>query len=281
MQLTCPHCGFSREIPDEKIPPKATVATCPKCHQKFTFRQAENDPIDILFDDVKREEDTVSPIAAPPVEEVRETPHRHASQRTDELDLPWESLETYGLVQGFYQTIMRVMKSPVRLFSSMPLGRGIGRPLLFYLILAEIEILFQFMWGMAGITGGMQTEGTLLEGMGVSSVMILVFYPFFLTLGVFLGTAVVHVSLKVVRGATAGFEATFRALTYGSAPMILSIFPLIGPIVGAVWALATTLIAYKHVHRTTYPKVVLAILLPAVLILTAALLLGTTTGNGG
>jgi hypothetical protein len=106
------------------------------------------------------------------------------------------------------------------------------------------------------MTGGMQIEGTVLEGMGMNSLMVLVFYPFFLTIGVFLGTAVVHASLKVVRGATVGFEGTFKALTYGSAPMILSVFPLIGPVVGAVWALATTLIAYKHVHRTTYPKVV-------------------------
>jgi predicted Zn finger-like uncharacterized protein len=150
MQLTCPHCGFSREIPEEKIPPKATVATCPKCRQKFTFRQTENDPIDILFDDGKSEEDKGQPVAAPTVETVKETPYRQSSQRADELDLPWESLETYGLVQGFYQTILRVMKSPVRLFSSMPIGRGIGRPLVFYLILAEIEILFQLLWGMAG-----------------------------------------------------------------------------------------------------------------------------------
>ncbi len=38
MKITCPQCAFEREINTDKIPAKSTVATCPKCSAKFTFR---------------------------------------------------------------------------------------------------------------------------------------------------------------------------------------------------------------------------------------------------
>ncbi len=41
MKITCPSCGFEREINTNKIPAKATSATCPKCEIKFTFRTFE------------------------------------------------------------------------------------------------------------------------------------------------------------------------------------------------------------------------------------------------
>jgi hypothetical protein len=282
MQLTCPHCGFSREIAAEKIPENATMATCPKCRMKFNFREPSADPIDLLFENDPHGEESASSTLQPDAMHDHDTPPESSPGADPGMDVPWEALGKYGLVPGFFQTILRVMRSPVRLFRSMPLGQGIGKPLVFYLLLAEVEILFQYLWNMIGVTGVMQPEDGLfgLGTLGIDSAMVLVFYPFFLTLGLFLGTAVIHVSLKLVRGATAGYEGTFKAVTYGSAPMILSILPLGGQIVGAIWALVTTLIAYKHVHRTTYPKVVVAILLPAALVLTMAMLIVSFTHLG-
>ncbi len=38
MKIACPSCGFTREINTAKIPHTSTVATCPKCQSKFSFR---------------------------------------------------------------------------------------------------------------------------------------------------------------------------------------------------------------------------------------------------
>jgi hypothetical protein len=281
MQLTCPHCGFSREIPAEKIPHTATMATCPKCQKKFNFRTPAADPIDILFETEKPDTQTPSPPLSASKDHPQDPPPAFVETGA-EMDVPWESLEKYGVVSGFYQTIARVMKSPIRLFQAMPLGGGIGKPLVFYLILAEIEILFQFFWNKIGVTARVEPEDALIgvEALWMDSALVLLFYPFFLTLVLFLGTAVIHVCLKLVRGNSAGFEGTFKAVTYGSAPMILSIFPLVGQIIGVAWAFVTTLIAYKYVHRTTYPRVVAAILLPVVPILIMAILLVSFTRLG-
>ena len=38
MQITCPNSQFTQDVPEEKIPPGAEQATCPKCRHKFKFR---------------------------------------------------------------------------------------------------------------------------------------------------------------------------------------------------------------------------------------------------
>ncbi|QLA15155.1 hypothetical protein GD605_02875 [Desulfolutivibrio sulfoxidireducens] len=42
MRIICPECGFSRNVPDDKVPASSAVATCPKCRHRFRFR----DPAD-------------------------------------------------------------------------------------------------------------------------------------------------------------------------------------------------------------------------------------------
>lgn len=40
MRVTCHHCGFSRDVPAEKLPDRPTQVTCPQCRQSFPFSKA-------------------------------------------------------------------------------------------------------------------------------------------------------------------------------------------------------------------------------------------------
>lgn len=58
MKVICPECNFSSEIPEDKIPANAQLATCPKCGIKFQFRelppveeQAESGPENVPYED--------------------------------------------------------------------------------------------------------------------------------------------------------------------------------------------------------------------------------------
>ncbi|OIO02658.1 MAG: hypothetical protein AUJ49_05845 [Desulfovibrionaceae bacterium CG1_02_65_16] len=42
MRILCPLCGYGREIDETKIPPRAQMATCPKCAHKFRFRVVDD-----------------------------------------------------------------------------------------------------------------------------------------------------------------------------------------------------------------------------------------------
>ena len=39
MQVTCPRCGFSREVDGAAVPPGPVQATCPRCRTAFSFRR--------------------------------------------------------------------------------------------------------------------------------------------------------------------------------------------------------------------------------------------------
>lgn len=41
LRITCPHCGFSRDVPSEKLPDQPVQANCPKCKQAFSFNKTD------------------------------------------------------------------------------------------------------------------------------------------------------------------------------------------------------------------------------------------------
>jgi hypothetical protein len=50
MRILCPMCGFAREMDESKVPPRAQMATCPKCTHKFRFRVVDDlEPADAPF----------------------------------------------------------------------------------------------------------------------------------------------------------------------------------------------------------------------------------------
>ncbi len=41
MRIICPNCDYAQDIPEAKIPPRSVMATCPKCSEKFKFRELD------------------------------------------------------------------------------------------------------------------------------------------------------------------------------------------------------------------------------------------------
>lgn len=44
MQITCPYCGFSKQIDPAQLPPDITKVNCPKCKQSFPLQQQVHEP---------------------------------------------------------------------------------------------------------------------------------------------------------------------------------------------------------------------------------------------
>jgi len=304
MKIICPECSFSREIPDHKIPARTRVATCPKCGHRFQFRDIA-EPADTPEPSTEapkstvpgtQESEDISTSPTPPRQEPAEdiwdslsamqpssshspkdtSPLSAPKDPTDSLpsaeNVPWENLDRFGFFPGFFETIKRVMLHPIRFFSGLMFEPGIGKPLIFYLLIAEVQALAQFFWQMSGVVPMMtNTPGGSQVGlgmMGMGSAFILIMYPLILTVMLFIMVGVNHLCLLLFKAADRGFSGTFRAVTYGSAPMVLALIPLIGPVIGALWTMTTTFFGYKYIHRTTTTRVVLAMLLP-LLVMTA------------
>ena len=90
--------------------------------------------------------------------------------------------------------------------------------------------------------------------------------PLQVLLQIYVGGAILHLCLKVTRGANAPFEATCRLLAYAAGPAILAIIPICGAIVAGFWALVVQIVGAKEMHETTYGRAILAVLLPLIVI---------------
>ncbi len=209
-------------------------------------------------------------------------PEESAANDLDSQGVPWEHLDKVGFFPGFMETLKQVMLHPIRFFRDTVFTPGIGKALVFYLLIAEVQALAQFFWQMTGVIpmmGESAGEAALGLGMiGMGSALILIFYPILLTMMLFFVVGLNHLCLHIFRAASQGFVGTFKAVTYGSAPMVLAVFPLVGPLVGALWTMITTFFGYKYIHKTTTTKVVLAMLLPVMvmaLLILAMLLVGS------
>jgi predicted Zn finger-like uncharacterized protein len=297
MKIVCPKCSFSREVPEEKIPPKTKIATCPKCGHRFQFRSIPQteEPVDLGIPhedsdspDTAREDiwDSLSAMnnssQTDPQPDTTAQHNPRGESAVDRQGVPWEHLDTVGFFPGLMGTLKQVMLHPIRFFRDTNFSPGIGKALVFYLLIAEVQALAQFFWQMTGVIPMMgESAGDAALGlgmMGMGSALILIFYPIVLTMMLFVIVGLNHLCLHVFRAASQGFVGTFKAVTYGSAPMVLALFPLVGPLVGALWTMVTTFFGYKYIHKTTTTKVVLAMLLPVMLmglLILAMIIFGT------
>lgn len=63
--ITCPHCGFSRDLPRDAIPEEATAANCPACGTRFSLRtESFSAPSPRGGDDHDVEERVVCPVCS-------------------------------------------------------------------------------------------------------------------------------------------------------------------------------------------------------------------------
>ncbi|WP_027721400.1 zinc-ribbon domain-containing protein [Maridesulfovibrio zosterae] len=343
MKVTCPECNYSSEIPEDKIPANAQLATCPKCQIKFQFRElgpesalepdmefessaspeetyeyqssidesstdetepynehgfAEENPnmdetLQAEYTSDQEEPEQPQSIHEEQIQEEKKDiwqrlhsmkPENSLSQEDDEIEnnnisaqeVPFENLEKYGFFPGIFMTIKKIIISPASFFQGMEL-RGFIKPLIFFLLLAEFQEICNFIWTMSGIdsnigseVGNMVNNSVISESLkeGTSSALFsLLLYPLMLAGISFPLIGITHIMLMVFGAGDRGYQATFRATAYSYAPIILSVLPVVGDMIGAILSVAISIIAYKNIHNTTYMRVVLSMVMPVVLLL--------------
>lgn len=196
---------------------------------------------------------------------------------------PFEQLDRYGFFRGLSLTVKLVILSPRLFFSVMPVGNGLAKPLTFAILVAMIQSLAQLAWGMAGLMPSLDMTAQGLEAApynATNGLFELLFTPAFVALSIFVIAGFYHAILSALKAGNKGFEGSFRAVAYAYAPILTGVIPM--PAVEmvaawmflyAVWSLVLTAIGLKHVHNTSYMKVVPVLLIPLLLGMIVALIL--------
>ncbi len=189
---------------------------------------------------------------------------------------PWEDRANYGLIAGFLNTIPQVMTAPGRFFTDHPTRRGLWGPVSFGVVMGVLVAIAEWIWSRV-FTG---FENSMYELLGddyeVSPVEDAVI-AFFESFGVFASPVLTLIMIFVVAGLVhlgvmlvssnrdRGFEATLRATTYANAATVLSLVPICGSGVGAIWTLVIAVIGVRQIHGLGTGAALFAVLAPMVL----------------
>lgn len=186
--------------------------------------------------------------------------------------IPWED-PNFSFFDGLFETVKLLALNPGEAFGRMPVTGGIGRPLFYAIAVGWVSIavavfwnvVFQGMWlpfmeSMDDVAGMGAMYG-LTIGWGLVMVVIA---PLFVIIGVFIASAILHLMLMIVGGASAGFEATVRVVCYSYTAQLAGIVPFCGGLIATVWTGFLYVMGFSTAHRTTQGTALIAVLLPIV-----------------
>jgi hypothetical protein len=200
--------------------------------------------------------------------------------------LPWEHRHERGFFNAFIETLPMVLTRPAEAFEVMKREGGLGEPLIYALIGGCIGGIVSFLFTLGFQSVGLFTDRhnnglAAVAGMGVGSAMIILL-PLFIIIGLFIGSAIVHLCLMIVGGANQSFETTFRVLAFSHGSTgPLQIIPLCGGMISGVWALVCTCIGLARAHETDTGRAVLAVFLPLIVCCGGGLLIAFMFGAMG
>ncbi len=185
--------------------------------------------------------------------------------------LAWET-QAIG-PESFLDTAKMFITAPDRAWKLVRETGDYTRPLLFALIVAWVGAIFNAVWGSIFGAGMLrmlpaQYQRFALMGSGRGLIVNIILAPIFIVIGLFIGSAILHVSFMIVgalTGSKSQFEGTFRVVSYSSIAHIAYVIPFVGGLVVLVWRIYLMMLGVQQLHRTTQGKALIGILLPTLL----------------
>ena len=167
-------------------------------------------------------------------------------------------------VQTFIATVRSVVTTPAAFFRGILRQGDFVNPLIFALICYEVSAIIGGLLRLVGV-------GT---DMGFGSYLVsIILAPIFAAIGLFIGAGILHLLVMLIVGSrNAGFEGTFRVVTYSSVTSLVSWLPFIGWI-ASLYGIYLAIVGIREVHTTTTGKAALVVLIPAAVILVLILIL--------
>ncbi|MBO4312475.1 MAG: zinc-ribbon domain-containing protein [Desulfovibrionaceae bacterium] len=272
--------GLLRAEPgDDPLPPGAIVnPSDPEPAETIPARQEEGDADGQAAESLQETEDEGGNAGSVPgaagEEESGEdggykasvTPRLRGASNAESLeaDVPWEKPRKYGNLNGFYQTLLRVMFHPVAFFLAVSKCRGkVTRPAIFYVILGMIQTIAQLVWIRVKIFPAMTDPNVQAlwnsTATTLSISLTILLKVFILPVELYVYSALFFLMLRLVQPEKADFAVVLRVIAYSSAPLILYVVPVIGPLVGAVWFAGCCFVGCRIALGLPWIKVAMAL----------------------
>jgi hypothetical protein len=265
--VLCPYCAATV--------PEPTPPTCPSCGAVLSGDVEETAPSIPPADEPRDRPGSPLPVTPPPFPGAAAP-----SAAQGQPGSPWDDRARLGFVPAFVETTRQVLTRPTDFFRRMPIAGGLGGPLLYAVTAGWIGLvaaaLYQSVWvsivGPSVLPFGIEREEFARALAFMESwaglVAQVVFGGVSVTIGVFITSGILHLMLLLLGAGQKTFEATFRAVSFAQAPMVLFLVPVfLVPGCGAllaIWSLVLYVIGLSEAHRIGRGRAAAAVLLPLV-----------------
>ena len=188
---------------------------------------------------------------------------------------PWERRAELGLMEGFVQALKLFITAPTEAFGQTVKKGDFGSPLLFAIIVGWIGVAISQIWKtmmgasmLAMMPAEFRDYVAFVPGSTAGFLVNVIFAPIYIIIGLFIWSAILHLCLIIVGGlekSNAGFEGTFRVVSYSKVAQLANLIPVAGGIISLVWSLVLAVFGTQKLHDAPQGKAVIAVLIPAVL----------------
>jgi len=179
---------------------------------------------------------------------------------------------------------------PVGHFERVGAGSGWLRPWLFALVISAIVFLIAaaYQLGFQMLAAGVEVAADIANPFAMMTVPFsAVFLVSFAIIGVPVGTTIVlvvqaavyHLCLMMLGAARRSLVDSFRVVCYSVGPQLFQIVPVLGGFVAWAWQMVLTIIGMKVIHRTSYGRSAVAVLLPMLLCCGVILVIGVAAAG--
>lgn len=180
-------------------------------------------------------------------------------------DVPWAEVKELGFFPAVVATIKGVLFKPSLFYEIMNKEGKFSIPFSYFILISLAAILVETVW--QSVVGNPLIPAEAVGPLSIDELFSIMFIsPLILVIYLFMTGAVLHGALKLTGAATGKLGVTLRVLCYASTADLLSIVPVVGPLVGGLWKLIIIVKGLKSAHGTTYTRV-----LPPVIILVLVL----------
>ena len=203
----------------------------------------------------------------------------------DRKSVDWDKKGEMGIFKAAGKTWLNILQHPKQFFSGMPVSGGIKSPLLFGLIWGSIAVMVS---GIVNLI--LQLSGAVAPPPGIEApaqgamvgayLILIVFAPLLVAIGLFVGSGVYHLGVMLF-GGRKGFEATFRVICYTNAIAVFNLIPVLGAIFVTVYSVVLFCLGFKKAHGMTTAKAVLAALLPMIVLFGLGFIVAMTAALTG
>src|SRR5215208_6669118 len=176
-------------------------------------------------------------------------------------------------VGSFIRTVVAVATQPVPFFRGIARQGDFINPLVFALICALISAILGII--IAPLFAGPGDTGEAFAG-GIGGFLVgLILTPIITAIVLVIVAGILHLLvLLFVRPTNAGFEATFRITSYTQVTQLVTWIPVIGSIIGAIWAIVLYIFGVREVHGTSTGTAALVVLIPVAVVLILLVIFG-------